>query len=177
MTPAADQRLTEAAYHAAPGGPLSTPSFYLQDVPKLARTPVTSFAVPIRSGQAWHVAAGQICRLSLPDGPQVGDLNLWSAHNPRERMWAARTRQLQAAHVSLGDRLWSNLPYLRPLCTIVGDSLADYGKDGNGGRVHDLLGTRCGERTLFPLIDLYWKRLRVLTATYVDPQTHTSIGS
>ena len=28
-------------------------------------------------------------------------------------------------------------------CTIVGDSLKDYGVDGSGGRVHDLLGTRC----------------------------------
>jgi len=58
-------------------------------------------------------------------------------------MWASRTRQLQRAHVSLFDRLWSNLPYLRPMCTIIGDSLADYGVDEEGGRVHDLLGTRC----------------------------------
>lgn len=71
-----------------------------------------------------------------------------------------RTRQLQRAHVSVYDRLWSTLPYLRPLCTIVGDTLQDYGKKGKqegkasgsnpgGGRdaegasVHDLLGTRC----------------------------------
>jgi len=45
--------------------------------------------------------------------------------------------------VSVGDRLWSCLPYMRPLATIVGDSLKDYGVDGVGGRVHDLLGTRC----------------------------------
>jgi len=32
---------------------------------------------------------------------------------------------------------------MRPLATIVGDSLKDYGVDGVGGRVHDLLGTRC----------------------------------
>lgn len=58
-------------------------------------------------------------------------------------MWAARTRQLQAAHVTVFDRLWSILPFLRPMVTITGDSLKDYGKDGEGGRVHDLLGTRC----------------------------------
>ena len=29
------------------------------------------------------------------------------------------------------------------MVTITGDSLKDYGKDGEGGRVHDLLGTRC----------------------------------
>ena len=74
---------------------------------------------------------------------QVGDLNLWNYKDPRERMWAARTRQLQAAHVTVYDRLWSILPFLRPMVTITGDSLKDYGKDGEGGRVHDLLGTRC----------------------------------
>ncbi len=75
--------------------------------------------------------------------PQVGDLNLWNFNDPRERMWASRTRQLQAAHVTIFDRLWSILPFLRPMVTITGDSLKDYGKDGEGGRVHDLLGTRC----------------------------------
>jgi len=32
---------------------------------------------------------------------------------------------------------------MRPLATIIADSLAGYGKDAQGGRVHDLLGTRC----------------------------------
>ncbi|KAL0048400.1 hypothetical protein WJX82_002423 [Trebouxia sp. C0006] len=47
-------------------------------------------------------------------------------------MWASRTRQLQAAHVTVFDRLWSILPFLRPMVTITGDSLKDYGKDGEG---------------------------------------------
>ena len=76
-------------------------------------------------------------------GPQVGDLNVWNLQNPRERFWAARTRQLHAAHLSVFDRMWSTLPYLRPLATVVGDTLSDYGVDAEGGRVHDLLGTRC----------------------------------
>lgn len=72
-----------------------------------------------------------------------GDLNVWNKHNPRERFWASRTRQLHASHLTLHDRLWSVLPYLRPLATIIYDSLQSYGEDANGGRVHDLLGTRC----------------------------------
>jgi uncharacterized protein YcgI (DUF1989 family) len=58
-------------------------------------------------------------------------------------LWASRTRQLQAAHVTVFDRLWSTLPYLRPMATITSDSLASYGVDEYGGRIHDLLGTRC----------------------------------
>ncbi|CEL00549.1 Putative Meiotic chromosome segregation protein [Aspergillus calidoustus] len=120
-----------------------------------------SFTVRPCSGQAWVVPAGHVCRLTTPKGPQVGDLNIWNARNPRERLWAARTRQIHASHVSVGDRLWSNLPYLRPLVTITGDSLAGgqlhdvldvdgKQKEGTGfkttrwgGRCHDLLGTRC----------------------------------
>ncbi|KAM0613465.1 hypothetical protein ACHAO3_006649 [Verticillium nonalfalfae] len=32
---------------------------------------------------------------------------------------------------------------MRPLLTIISDSLAWHGRDAHGGRVHDLLGTRC----------------------------------
>jgi uncharacterized protein YcgI (DUF1989 family) len=70
-------------------------------------------------------------------------LNIWNRHNPRERFWASRTKQLHASHVSTYDRLWSVLPYMRPLATIIRDSLDWYGVDPHGGRVHDLLGTRC----------------------------------
>jgi uncharacterized protein len=45
--------------------------------------------------------------------------------------------------VSTYDRLWSTLPYLRPMLTITRDTLSDYGEDEDGGRVHDLLGSRC----------------------------------
>lgn len=87
--------------------------------------------------------ARSIFRLSTPEGAQVGDLNVWNADNARERFWAARTRQLQRSHVSVGDRLWSCLPFLRPMCTIVADTLQGFGQSEYGGRCHDLLGTRC----------------------------------
>lgn len=82
------------------------------------RSRVQSFTIPIRSGKAWEVKAGQVCRILTPEGPQVGDLNIWNRDNPRERFWAARTRQLQQSHVKVFDRLWSCLPYLRPLVTV-----------------------------------------------------------
>ena len=107
-----------------------------------ARTLVDRFVVPIRSGRAWPVRAGQLCRIVTVEGPQVADFNAWHLHNPRERFWASRTKQLHRAHVTTGDRLWSTLPYLRPMATITNDSLR-YGIDADGGRCHDLLGTRC----------------------------------
>jgi hypothetical protein len=103
---------------------------------------VDSFIIPIRSGHAWPVLAGQLCRVVIVEGAQVADFNAWNLHNPRERFWAARTKQLEASHVTTGNRLWSCLPYLRPMLTITNDTI-DYGVDEDGGRCHDLLGTRC----------------------------------
>ncbi|KAL3141753.1 hypothetical protein ABBQ32_004433 [Trebouxia sp. C0010 RCD-2024] len=135
---------TAAAYQATAGSFLDIDrAFYTKVHEDSRKELVDSFILPIRSGRAWKVPAGHLCRITIPEGPQVGDLNLWNFNDPRERMWAARTRQLQAAHVTVFDRLWSVLPFLRPMVTITGDSLKDYGKDGEGGRVHDLLGTRC----------------------------------
>jgi hypothetical protein len=132
-----------AAYQAEIEGPLSVDHAFYDALAAAERDVVLSMVVPIRSGRAWEVPAGHLCRIVTLEGPQVADLNIWNRHDPRERMWAARTRQLQASHVTRYDRLWSNLPFLRPLATITFDSLEGYGVDGNGGRVHDLLGTRC----------------------------------
>lgn len=107
-----------------------------------ARRKRNEFVIPVRSGVAWEVPAGSVVRFTTHEGPQVLDVNMWNRHNPRERFWASRTRQMYGAHVSVGDRLWSNLPYLRPMATVVADSL-DYGLDQDGAGCHDLLGTRC----------------------------------
>jgi hypothetical protein len=88
------------------------------------------------------VRAGQLCRIVAVEGPQVVDFNAWNLHNPRERFWAARTKQLHSAHMRVFDRFWSCLPYLRPMATVTGDSVA-YGIDEDGAGCHDLLGTRC----------------------------------
>lgn len=157
--------LTRAAYQATAGGPLDVNrDFYTAIAEDRGRELVETFHVPIRSGRAWHIPAGHVCRIVTIEGPQVADLNLWNANDPRERLWAARTRQLQAAHVTTFNRLWSNLPFLRPLVTITGDSLADYGVDAEGARVHDLLGTRCD-----PYVN------RILTGEDFDYHCHSNL--
>jgi len=135
----------DAAYRSSAGTALEVDRAFYRRIAtaREARRRIERVVVPIRSGHAWEVPAGSVFRIVAVGGPQVGDLNLWSRHNPREHMWAARTRQLQRAHVSTFDRLWSRLPYLRPMATITADSLEGYGVDADGGRVHDLLGSRC----------------------------------
>ncbi|PYM53649.1 MAG: hypothetical protein DMD79_26040 [Candidatus Rokuibacteriota bacterium] len=129
---------------STPGGPLAIDRAFYDRLARETdrRTPVEGFVVPIRSGRAWPVRSGQLCRIVTIEGPQVADFNCWNLANPRERFWAARTKQLHRAHVTTYDRLWSSLPYLRPMLTITNDTV-QYGVDADGGRCHDLLGTRC----------------------------------
>ncbi len=133
-------QVPKPAYLASEGSPIHPDRALYTSIANAPKELVESFTIPIRSGRAWVLPKGNVCRINTLLGPQVGDLNLWSLHNPRERFWAARTRQLHRSHVSVFDRLWSCLPYLRPLVTITGDSLSNYGVDGVGGRVHDILG-------------------------------------
>jgi uncharacterized protein YcgI (DUF1989 family) len=133
-----------ALYDYGPGTPLDIDrKFYGRLAHEVERrTLVERFVVPIRSGRAWPVPAGHLCRIAAIDGPQVADFNVWNRHNPRERFWASRTRQLYGTHVTTFDRLWSCLPYLRPMLTITNDTI-HYGIDADGAGCHDLLGTRC----------------------------------
>lgn len=103
--------------------------------------------VPPRDAKTFEVPAGHFFRIVSVEGAQVGDLNLWHAHDHVERFFSGKTRALHGTHVSTGDRLWSNLPYLRPMATITEDTLDWYGFDEFGGSVHDVIGTRCDPYT------------------------------
>ncbi len=122
------------------------------DMPRLeaARQQMTKLAehiVPPREALAVPVPAGHFFRIVSIEGPQVGDLNLWNAHDLTERFFSGKTRALHATHVTTGHRLWSTLPHLRPMATITHDTLAWYGWDQDGGGVHDVIGTRCDPYT------------------------------
>lgn len=109
--------------------------------------PMAAVRVPPREAAAVRVPAGHVLRLATPEGAQVGDLNLFAARNLDERFYSGKTRALHGSHVGVGDRLWSCFPYLRPMATIVADTLDWYGVDSYGGRVHDVIGTRCDPYT------------------------------
>jgi uncharacterized protein len=103
--------------------------------------------VPPREARCFDVPAGHFFRIISVEGPQVGDLNLWNTADHSERFFSGKTRALHGTHLSTGDRMWSNLPYLRPMATITQDTLDWYGFDDFGGSVHDVIGTRCDPYT------------------------------
>ena len=100
-----------------------------------------------RDAACCEVPAGAFFRISSIEGPQVGDLNLWSKADLTERFYSGKTRALHGTHLSTGDRMWSSFPHLRPMATITADTLDWYGFDAFGGSVHDVIGTRCDPYT------------------------------
>ncbi len=114
----------------------------------LAQAQVTeTVLVPPRDARSIRVPSGAFLRIVSVDGPQVGDLNLFNAKDLSERFYSGKTRALHGTHVSTGDRLWSSFPALRPMATVVADTLDWYGIDQDGGSVHDVIGTRCDPYT------------------------------
>lgn len=113
---------------------------------KLA-TKIAEVLVPPREARCFEVPAGHFFRITSVDGPQVGDLNLHNLNNLTERHWSGKTRALHGTHVTTGDRLWSTVPQMRPIATVVADTLGWYGIDEFGGSVHDVIGTRCDPYT------------------------------
>jgi len=112
---------------------------------------IAEIVVNPRDASTFEVPAGHLFRIVSTEGSQVGDLNLWNANDLDERFFSGKTRQLHASHVTTGDRLWSNLPGLRPMATITHDTLAWYGWDADGAGVHDVIGTRCDPYTNYML--------------------------
>ncbi|MEM9249958.1 MAG: DUF1989 domain-containing protein [Pseudomonadota bacterium] len=102
---------------------------------------------PPRDAACVDVPAGATFRIVSVEGPQVGDLNLWNAADLTERFYAGKTRALHGTHLSTGDQMWSTFPHMRPMATILSDSLDWYGFDADGGSVHDVIGTRCDPYT------------------------------
>ena len=110
-------------------------------------TKVDEVLIPARDARCLEVPAGQFFRISSVEGPQVGDLNLWNSKDLSERFFSGKTRALHGTHITTGERMWTSLPTLRPMATIVEDTLGWYGIDAFGGSVHDVIGTRCDPYT------------------------------
>ncbi len=103
--------------------------------------------VPPRDAKCFEVRAGHFFRITSVEGAQVGDLNLWNLHDLSERFYSGKTRALHGTHLTTGEQMWSSFPHMRPMATIVADTLGWYGIDEFGGSVHDVIGTRCDPYT------------------------------
>ena len=108
---------------------------------------INELIIPPRDAKTFKVKSGNFFRIESIEGPQVGDLNIFQAENLDEKFYSGKTRALYGTHISVGDKMFSSLPYLRSLATITWDTLDWYGYDKDGGSVHDVIGTRCDPYT------------------------------
>lgn len=130
-----------------PTDTLPQPDMVLYEKARAGMVLVDQTVAPPRDAAAIRVPAGHVLRITSLAGPQVGDLNLFAADNLAERFYSGKTRALHGTHITTGDRMWSSFPYLRPMATVIADTLDWYGMDEFGGSVHDVIGTRCDPYT------------------------------
>ena len=68
---------------------------------------VAELTVPPREAEAFEVSAGHFFRIVSVEGPQVGDLNRWNAHDLTERFYSGKTRALHATHlIRISGSFW-----------------------------------------------------------------------
>jgi len=143
----ADARRAVAPVICYPTDTLPQPDMALYTAARSDLTLIDQQMVAPRDAASINIPAGHFLRIVSVEGAQVGDLNLFSADNLKERFYSGKTRALHGTHITTGDRMWSSFPHLRPMATVTHDTLQWYGMDAFGGSVHDVIGTRCDPYT------------------------------
>ena len=145
--PDADARRAVKPVICYPTDTLPKPDLALYQAAREGAEKIAEVLIPPREAEAIEVPRGHFLRLVCPEGKQVGDFNLFNSADLTERFYSGKTRALHGSHVTTGDQLWSSFPAMRPMATIVADTLGWYGMDAFGGSVHDVIGTRCDPYT------------------------------
>lgn len=130
-----------------PNETLPAPDLALYHAARAGAEKTAEVLVPARDAACFEVPAGHFFRITSVEGPQVGDLNLWHRDDLSERFYSGKTRALHGTHITTGERMWTSFPKMRPMATLVEDTLGWYGIDEFGGSVHDVIGTRCDPYT------------------------------
>jgi len=100
---------------------------------------VDRFVIPPFEGRGFTVTAGQAFRVVQEEGVQIGDICFWNARNPKEMYGLARTWAIEGWAVKPTTRVWSDVPWLRPMATCIEDTVVST----DGGFHHHWLGTHC----------------------------------
>lgn len=143
----ADARRAVRPVICYPNETLPSPDLTLYRAARAGAKKTDEVLVNPRDAACFEVPAGHFFRITSVEGPQVGDLNLWNRDDLSERFFSGKTRALHGTHITTGERMWSSFPAMRPMATIIEDTLGWYGIDEFGGSVHDVIGTRCDPYT------------------------------
>ncbi len=98
------------------------------------------------SGLGFKVQKGHTFRVIEEDGPQAAAVAFWNADNPKESYAPMRSRLGEGLFINLYTRLWSDVPWLRPMMTCVEDTVINPSTDA--GYHHRLLASHCSSESL-----------------------------
>ena len=83
--------------------------------------------IPPNNGKGFEVKKGQLFRIIQETGPQVVDVALWNIHNPKEFFRPEHSFLIEGWFVRENTRLWSDVPYFRPMATCIEDTVEEPG--------------------------------------------------
>lgn len=86
--------------------------------------------------------AGQLVRLTLPEGPQIVDVCVVGVEDPHERYSTGTQMAMEGGRISRGTRIWGSPPRTRPLAVCVADTVKSSG-GAPGLREHLAYGAHC----------------------------------
>lgn len=103
---------------------------------------VDEFIIEPHKGHGFELKKGQVVHYELIDGPQIIDTVYLTKSQPTEE-WADiyPTSQYGALTYREGTHFYSNHPCMRPLLTLIKDTV-DFIKAGRPGMVHGKVGTK-----------------------------------
>ncbi len=102
---------------------------------------IDRFVIPPRSGRGFLVPRGHTFRVIEEEGPQVADVVFWNADDSAEFLSMSRTWLLEGIFVEVFTRLWSDVPWLRPMAVCIEETVDTRHKDGNFR--HHFVMTHC----------------------------------
>ena len=105
------------------------------------RQPVDKFVIAPFNGRGFIVKKGQSFRVIQEEGPQVGDVAFWNADDAKETLSCLRTWEVDGWFLEVYSRLWSDVPWLRPMVTCIEDTVAAT-RDGHRAH-HHFLASHC----------------------------------
>ena len=101
--------------------------------------PIEKSVVPPNNGKGFHVRKGQVFRIVQETGPQVVDVALWNANDVKEFFRPEHSFLIEGWFIIENTRLWSDVPYFRPMATCMEDTV----QVQEGWRNHLVLGSHC----------------------------------
>jgi uncharacterized protein len=97
---------------------------------------------PEEASRAFVVRRGQTLRITCIAGAQIVDMCIWNAEDPNERFANEYSLTREGIWLQRNMRLWSSLPWLRPMMTVTKDTVENRPVHP-GARHHYLFGAHC----------------------------------